>query len=173
MISLSARSPAALLPANLFGAMRRGAIGRCPRCGSARLFAGFLSPVRLCPGCGQDWTRHQADDFPAVIAHVKQRVSLSERKTEVFYVCGADHALKCRLFSRPYCIIVGRPGFLFPPEHTCKAMLIPPLDLCRGGRVSSTEVRKAAQEGRLEEVRDMLHPRVWEELAKGAVTWRK
>ena len=48
-------------------AIRHGLMGRCPACASAPLFGKFLKPVGHCQACGQDWTRHQADDFPAYI----------------------------------------------------------------------------------------------------------
>jgi len=56
------------LPHSLWGAMRRGIVGRCPRCGGARLFAKFLKPVERCPLCAQDWTLHAADDFPPYVS---------------------------------------------------------------------------------------------------------
>jgi len=46
----------------------RGARNRCPRCDHKPLFARYLKPVQHCAGCGQDWTLHQADDFPTYIA---------------------------------------------------------------------------------------------------------
>lgn len=51
-------------PATLAQAMLRGALGRCPDCGQARLFARFLKPHAACPACGRDWTPQRADDFP-------------------------------------------------------------------------------------------------------------
>ncbi len=56
------------LPHTLGAAMRRGITGRCPRCGGAHLFAGFLKPVERCPLCAQDWTLHAADDFPPYVS---------------------------------------------------------------------------------------------------------
>lgn len=56
------------LPATLGAAMRRGITGKCPRCGGAHLFAGFLKPVDRCPLCAQDWTLHAADDFPPYVS---------------------------------------------------------------------------------------------------------
>ena len=56
------------LPATVGAAMRRGIMGRCPRCGGAHLFAGFLKPVARCPLCAQDWSVHAADDFPPYVA---------------------------------------------------------------------------------------------------------
>jgi uncharacterized protein (DUF983 family) len=56
------------LPQTVFAAMKRGFLGRCPRCGGARLFARFLKPVDRCPLCAQDWTLHAADDFPPYVA---------------------------------------------------------------------------------------------------------
>ena len=46
----------------------RGLRNHCPRCDHKPLFARYLKPVERCAGCGQDWTLHQADDFPAYIA---------------------------------------------------------------------------------------------------------
>lgn len=56
------------LPAKGREAIVRGILGRCPRCNEARLFARFLKPVAHCPHCAQDWTRQQADDFPAYVS---------------------------------------------------------------------------------------------------------
>lgn len=58
----------AAFPDKLAQAAWRGARGGCPRCGSGRLFARWLRPVASCHSCGQDWTLHQADDFPPYIA---------------------------------------------------------------------------------------------------------
>jgi uncharacterized protein (DUF983 family) len=44
-----------------------GLSGRCPSCGGAALFAGWLKPADRCPACGQDWTAQRADDFPAYL----------------------------------------------------------------------------------------------------------
>lgn len=56
------------LPDSLWAAMARGARGLCPRCGAKHLFPRYLKPTPLCPGCGQDWTLHQADDFPPYVS---------------------------------------------------------------------------------------------------------
>lgn len=58
-------SPTAIRP---FGpAFAHAVRGRCPSCGEAKLFASFLKTVDHCPACGQRWSGHQADDFPAYI----------------------------------------------------------------------------------------------------------
>ncbi|MFN3475077.1 MAG: DUF983 domain-containing protein [Blastomonas sp.] len=46
----------------------RGMRNHCPRCDHKPLFRRYLKPVERCACCGQDWTLHQADDFPAYIA---------------------------------------------------------------------------------------------------------
>lgn len=56
------------LPHSMSAALLRGAQGKCPRCGGARLFRAYLKPVDTCPACGQDWTPQSADDFPAYIS---------------------------------------------------------------------------------------------------------
>lgn len=56
------------LPATHWAAILRGVRGHCPRCDAKHLFPRFLKPTALCPGCGQDWTLHQADDFPPYVS---------------------------------------------------------------------------------------------------------
>ena len=43
-----------------------GLAGRCPRCGSGRLFDGFLSLAPRCNACGLDYSFIDAGDGPAV-----------------------------------------------------------------------------------------------------------
>lgn len=59
---------AAALPESAWFALLRGVRGRCPRCGSGRLFRRWLKPHGACPACGVDWSPQQADDFPAYIS---------------------------------------------------------------------------------------------------------
>ena len=56
------------LPHALTEAGLRGVRGKCPRCEGAPLFAKFLKPVARCRACGQDWSLHQADDFPPYVS---------------------------------------------------------------------------------------------------------
>ncbi|MCP5372372.1 MAG: DUF983 domain-containing protein [Hyphomicrobiales bacterium] len=44
----------------------RGLRGRCPRCGQASVFRGFLDIVDACPSCGLNFAGHDAGDGPAV-----------------------------------------------------------------------------------------------------------
>lgn len=60
--------PALILPKSLKSAVLRGLRCKCPRCGEAKLFARYLKAEPRCPACAQDWTLHQADDFPPYIA---------------------------------------------------------------------------------------------------------
>ncbi len=41
-------------------------LGRCPRCGEGRLFAGLLAIRPVCARCGLDLRAHDAGDGPAV-----------------------------------------------------------------------------------------------------------
>ena len=66
--ALQAPPANAELPESGWGAIHRGACGRCPRCGEAKLFRAFLKPVDHCSACRQDWTHQQADDFPAYVS---------------------------------------------------------------------------------------------------------
>ena len=43
-----------------------GPMGRCPRCGEGRLFAGYLSVKPRCDHCGLDFTFANSGDGPAV-----------------------------------------------------------------------------------------------------------
>jgi uncharacterized protein (DUF983 family) len=43
-----------------------GFAGRCPRCGSGHLFAGFINPAPKCEVCGLDYGFADAGDGPAV-----------------------------------------------------------------------------------------------------------
>jgi uncharacterized protein (DUF983 family) len=56
------------LPATFWQAAKRGVVCKCPRCGEAPLFRKWLKSVDHCAACGQDWSHHRADDFPAYIA---------------------------------------------------------------------------------------------------------
>lgn len=40
---------------------------RCPNCGSGKLFGRFLKVVDHCPVCGEEFSHHRADDFPAYV----------------------------------------------------------------------------------------------------------
>lgn len=45
-------------------ALRRGAANRCPACGGAKLFAGFLRVAERCGHCAAPLGRVRADDAP-------------------------------------------------------------------------------------------------------------
>ncbi|MBZ0218733.1 MAG: DUF983 domain-containing protein, partial [Fimbriimonadaceae bacterium] len=45
-------------------ALVRGARGRCPNCGTGRLFLAYLKTVDSCDVCRQDIHHHRADDAP-------------------------------------------------------------------------------------------------------------
>ena len=46
--------------------LRVALLGRCPRCGQGKLFAGMLAVAPACSDCGLDLSRHDAGDGPAV-----------------------------------------------------------------------------------------------------------
>ncbi len=46
-------------PANKGRMLIRGVVGRCPRCGGGRLFAGWLHMVERCPTCGLRFEREE------------------------------------------------------------------------------------------------------------------
>ena len=57
-----------IAPATLWNAVLRGARNACPRCARGKLFARFLRATPCCASCDQDWTLHQADDFPPYLS---------------------------------------------------------------------------------------------------------
>jgi uncharacterized protein (DUF983 family) len=48
----------------VFPAMLKGTRGRCPACGSGRLFHRYLKVADACPACGEALHHHRADDAP-------------------------------------------------------------------------------------------------------------
>ena len=67
-----------------------GPMGRCPRCGEGRLFAGYLSVKPRCDHCGLDFTFANSGDGPAVFVML----------IAGFIVTGA--ALLMEVASRPH-----------------------------------------------------------------------
>ena len=55
---------------DLWTAMKRGFMCRCPRCGQGKLFRAFLKVDNNCSSCGLDYTPHRADDLPAYLVIV-------------------------------------------------------------------------------------------------------
>src|SRR3569832_559493 len=48
----------------------RGFFGRCPACGTGRMFRKFLKVNDACPECGEELHHQRADDFPAYLVIV-------------------------------------------------------------------------------------------------------
>lgn len=60
---------------SLATALRRGFSGRCPCCGTGRMFRAFLKVRDRCEVCGEELFHHRADDFPpylviVIVGHV-------------------------------------------------------------------------------------------------------
>lgn len=53
-------------PSTVGGSILRGIVGRCPRCGDGKLFAGFLQVKPKCESCGLDYGFADAGDGPAI-----------------------------------------------------------------------------------------------------------
>lgn len=56
-------------------ALRRGFLGRCPRCGNGHVFRAFLKVRDRCEVCRENMHHHRADDAPPyltvlIVAHV-------------------------------------------------------------------------------------------------------
>lgn len=101
-------------------------------------------------------------NYPAVRNHIMADV-VRDARVRVLYVCGADHAKKCGLFARSWAVVVGRPGYTVTPEQRAGAALFIPCE-DNAEDVSSTLIRCALQENRLEDVEPLLHPRVYARL---------
>jgi len=54
----------------LWPAMKRGLLGKCPRCGEGKLFKSFVKTVDHCAVCGEEIKHHRADDLPAYLVIV-------------------------------------------------------------------------------------------------------
>lgn len=52
----------------LWGSIGRGALCRCPHCGTGKLFRAYLKVNDACPACGEQLHHHRADDLPPYIA---------------------------------------------------------------------------------------------------------
>jgi uncharacterized protein (DUF983 family) len=62
--------PAAMVSAPMRSvgeAMRRGLMGRCPKCGEGKLFRAYLKVADTCPACGEEQFHQRADDAPAYL----------------------------------------------------------------------------------------------------------
>ncbi|MEX3009302.1 DUF983 domain-containing protein [Hoeflea sp. TYP-13] len=71
----SGRSAPVRQPRDLWRALTKGWLGRCPHCGSGKLFGGFLKSVHSCESCGEEMHHHRADDLPPylvifVVGHI-------------------------------------------------------------------------------------------------------
>ncbi len=55
---------------DVWGSIKRGFRGRCPRCGEGKLFRAFLKVDNNCSVCDLDFTPHRADDLPAYLVIV-------------------------------------------------------------------------------------------------------
>ncbi len=71
----SSHAPSAREPRNLWQALTKGWLGRCPHCGNGKLFGAYLKPVHSCNSCGEEIHHQRADDLPPylvifVVGHV-------------------------------------------------------------------------------------------------------
>ncbi|MGC4025826.1 MAG: DUF983 domain-containing protein [Mesorhizobium sp.] len=60
---------------DLWGAIKRGIFGKCPKCGEGQLFRAYTKTVERCEVCGEEIHHHRADDLPAylvitVVGHI-------------------------------------------------------------------------------------------------------
>jgi uncharacterized protein (DUF983 family) len=57
-------------PVTLAKAVGRGFMMKCPNCGKGNLFGRFLKVTDHCSVCGETYSHHRADDFPAYLVMV-------------------------------------------------------------------------------------------------------
>jgi len=67
-------------------AMWRGSLGKCPACGSGKLFARYLKVADKCETCGLGLAGHQADDAPPyftifIVGHIVIPIALIVERT--------------------------------------------------------------------------------------------
>src|ERR1700712_4847486 len=67
---------------DVWTAMKRGFLGRCPNCGEGKIFRAYLKVADACTVCGQDLHHHRADDLPAylvivIVGHIVVPLALS------------------------------------------------------------------------------------------------
>jgi uncharacterized protein (DUF983 family) len=55
---------------DVWQAMGRGALCRCPKCGEGHLFRGYLKVNDTCSVCGEELFHHRADDLPPYLSIV-------------------------------------------------------------------------------------------------------
>lgn len=60
---------------NIWMGLRRGLAGRCPSCGTGKLFSSYLKVLPKCGVCGHALDQYKADDGPAyftilIVGHV-------------------------------------------------------------------------------------------------------
>ena len=97
------------LPATHWTAILRGIRGHCPRCDARQLFPRFLRPTVLCPGCGQDWTLHRADDFPPYVSIILTGHIMAPVLIEVG---SSNLPLWACLFLAGHLLVMGYSGWL-------------------------------------------------------------
>lgn len=66
---------------NVWQAMARGLLCRCPNCGEGKVFRAFLKVADDCSKCGESLSGHRADDLPAylvivVVGHIIVPIAL-------------------------------------------------------------------------------------------------
>lgn len=60
---------------NIWQALKRGLLGRCPNCGNGKIFYRYLKVNYACADCGEELHHHRADDAPPyvtifIVAHI-------------------------------------------------------------------------------------------------------
>lgn len=66
-VSASSAEIAATEERPTWPAVLRGFRRKCPHCGQAHLFEGYLKVTDHCPVCGEELSHHRADDGPAYL----------------------------------------------------------------------------------------------------------
>jgi Uncharacterized protein conserved in bacteria len=69
-------------------ALLRGFRRRCPACGAAPMFRGYLAVAPACAGCGEALDGHRADDAPAwatmlIVGHLMIPIIMAARVTDL------------------------------------------------------------------------------------------
>lgn len=103
-----------------------GLVGRCPRCGSGKLFSSFLTVGKNCNVCGLNYDFADAGDGPAFFAICLAIVPVAGLAVWLEVSAGAPYWLNA-LITGPFliaaCILPIRPlkGYLIAYQYVLKA----------------------------------------------------
>lgn len=92
-------------------AVLRGLRCKCPACGEAPLFNGYLKVHQTCPSCGEDLSHQRADDGPAYLTMLVTLKTVTPLMVVTMFTWDPHPALLFALFAG---LLIGLSLFLLP-----------------------------------------------------------